>query len=99
MRLLVVPIRYVSCLAAVVERAGGDATELLGSAKVDEASLEMPDAFISPRPMTRGAIPTTCDFNGRGVTFLVVGDVTLKLSAISALDDLRGEGVLFSTGS
>ena len=51
MRLLVVPIRYVSCLAAVVERAGGDATELLGSAKVDEASLEMPDAFISPRQL------------------------------------------------
>jgi len=51
MRLLVVPIRYVSCLAAVVERAGGDVTELLGSAKVDEASLEMPDAFISPRQL------------------------------------------------
>ena len=29
-------------------------------------------------PKTRGPIPTTCDFNGRGVTFLVVGDVTLK---------------------
>jgi hypothetical protein len=29
-------------------------------------------------PEIRGAFPAACDFNGRGVTFLVVGDVTLQ---------------------
>ena len=29
-------------------------------------------------PEIRGAFRAACDFNGRGVTFLVVGDVTLK---------------------
>jgi AraC-like DNA-binding protein len=51
MHVLLVPIRYVSCLVAAVERAGGDAAQLLGSARVDRASLDMPDAFVSPRQL------------------------------------------------